>query len=443
MNKGSFESACTRIRQRIQTLRQSRFARNFLALASANLLAQVLPFMAAPVMTRLYAPSDYGGVTLFTSAVGILVAFATFRLDWIVASSVGLRRARIFMLTGSVLTIAVCLVLGVASPFFGTVVAQTFDGPASNQLPWLLPLAVLLSSSNLLLVAWCVRSAKLSSVGHGRILAAILGTATGLVCGVLGLGLIGLLAMTFISWIVPLFVILRSSRTAIVQAFRPAVLSTAWRVMGRNRSRISYSGLTGIVNVLGLFLPMILISAHYSSTEAGWYALMHRLATVPLTTIATAMGQSFWAEANQLHKVAPTRLRALFNTALRNLTLLAVVSLVICLLGPLYVGPLFGRASWGGAGWVLAALGPFFATQIIVSPLAPLITVLRHERWIFFWDVGRTLAVISVFYVAKLVGLGFLPAVLGFSTVMAAAYLIALVKIRRLVAELGTTSQGR
>lgn len=422
--------------QRFRSWKQSRYAKNFVGLLSANVAAQLLPVLAAPVMTRLYAPADYGLIALLTAAVAILTAFATFRLDWFLASSKGIRRARVFLLCGMVLVLAISLMLLLLAAVPPLQRAALVRFGTTTGLLWVVPLAVLLSGTYQMLVGWCVRSAEMIPVARGRIVAAVLSTSTGIALGLLGYGWTGLLLMTLISWAVPLLMIAASGWRSLSAGAYALVVRSAGDVLLRSRQRIAYSGLTGIVNAAGLFLPMIVISAQYSPVEAGWYALMQRVATVPLSTISTAVGHSFWAEANQLHKAAPVQLGALFNKTLRVLSLVGLACGAACLMGPLYVGPLFGAKSWSGAGWVLAALAPYFASQLVVSPLASIVTVLGHERWLFYWDVARTLLILAALLLCHALHTGFVPAVATFALVMAGAYLLLLGKMRRLLAEL-------
>lgn len=44
-------------------------------------IAQFLPILVAPLLTRLYAPEAFGLLTLFMSCLSVLVVLATLRLD--------------------------------------------------------------------------------------------------------------------------------------------------------------------------------------------------------------------------------------------------------------------------------------------------------------------------------------------------------------------------
>ena len=61
----------------VKRLIQSAGARNFAKLLSANVVAQAIGLLVYPVLTRLYAPDDFGLLNLFLSIGGILSILAT------------------------------------------------------------------------------------------------------------------------------------------------------------------------------------------------------------------------------------------------------------------------------------------------------------------------------------------------------------------------------
>ena len=57
------------------------FLKNILLLVSGTLLAQVISFLASPVLTRLYSPASYGEFGLFTACAAIAGALICFRYE--------------------------------------------------------------------------------------------------------------------------------------------------------------------------------------------------------------------------------------------------------------------------------------------------------------------------------------------------------------------------
>ena len=61
----------------LRTLLKSSGVRNFSKLLSANVVAQVIGLVVYPILTRMYAPEDFGLLNLLLSISGVLVIFST------------------------------------------------------------------------------------------------------------------------------------------------------------------------------------------------------------------------------------------------------------------------------------------------------------------------------------------------------------------------------
>ena len=61
--------------------RKASFAGDVLKLVSGTTFAQLLAILAAPVLTRLYAPDAFGILALFSSITGILGVIACLRYE--------------------------------------------------------------------------------------------------------------------------------------------------------------------------------------------------------------------------------------------------------------------------------------------------------------------------------------------------------------------------
>ena len=61
----------------LRSIVKSSGVRNFTKLLSANVVAQVIGLVVYPILTRMYAPEDFGLMNLFLSISGILVILST------------------------------------------------------------------------------------------------------------------------------------------------------------------------------------------------------------------------------------------------------------------------------------------------------------------------------------------------------------------------------
>ena len=55
----------------------SEFVRNSAKLLSAGVIAQAIGILIYPILTRIYAPEDFGLLNLFQSIAGVLIILST------------------------------------------------------------------------------------------------------------------------------------------------------------------------------------------------------------------------------------------------------------------------------------------------------------------------------------------------------------------------------
>lgn len=409
------------LRERLRP--RSRFARNVWQVASASVLAQALPLLAAPLLTRLYTPADFGALALFAAVLSLGLAVATGRVEWSVPNARSAGMAACLLVLGAALlllaTAAVGAVLSAGSSWLPG--AWRALGPVG----WLLPLALLGAGAQQLLVAWHVRSGELAASGRARVAQSVANVAVSLAAAPLLSGLQGLwgLAAGVVAggwWGLRTLWRGAAGLGAVLRRVTRRRLAVAAR---RFRAEAGWSTVVSVANTASFAIVPLLLARHHSTAEVGLYALMQRVALGPVGVIGAAVSQSFWAEAARLVHSDKPALRRLYLVNTRRLAWLALPLALLALAGPWYVGPLFGAAQWAAAGAVLAASVPMLVGQVVVSPLSHLV-VHRRQHWQALWDAARIVALAVAIEWAGRAGLGLVASVLVLSCVMAAMYVV-------------------
>jgi O-antigen/teichoic acid export membrane protein len=60
---------------------KSGFNKNFLSLISGTSIAQIIPILIAPILSRLYSPEDFGLYAFYIGIVGVLSVISTFKYE--------------------------------------------------------------------------------------------------------------------------------------------------------------------------------------------------------------------------------------------------------------------------------------------------------------------------------------------------------------------------
>jgi len=402
------------VRWRWPLAARSRFARNVLQVARANVVAQALPVLAAPLLTRLFAPADFGALALFASWLGIALAVSTARFDWSVPNARSAPMAAALLALGAI-------ALAVSTLACGLVMLAA----SSGAVMWLLVPVLLGSGLQQLLAAWHVRGAELAGVGRAKVAqsAANVGVSLALAPFVTaGQGAWALVAAVLAGAWIGLGTLWRGAaglQRALATLTRRR-LAVAW---ARFQAEAGWSTLVSACNAASFAVVPLLLARHYSVAEVGFYALMQRVALGPVGLVGAAVSQSFWAEAARLVRADRPALQRLYLSNTRRLAWVAVPLALLALAGPLYVGPIFGNEHWAAAGAVLAASVPMLVGQVVVSPLSHLV-IHRRQHWQAMWDLVRLALLAAAIEAAGRAGASLASAVFAVSCVMAAMYVL-------------------
>ena len=422
---------------------RSRFRRNFLSVARANLLAQVILLVAAPILTRLFAPEAFGLAAYFTTALQLLATFCTARYEWSMPNTRNRQSAAalfVASLFAIALTVSLTLLVCLRPPALLTAWQGWRDLGA---LVYLLPFALIGVGVSQVFQGWFVREGDLTAVSRMKIAQSVGNAGGGVTLGLLGTGALGLILATAGSaWLGITTLALHARRLlGPLRRLRPRrVLVLARRYLPDALLSSSVS----LLNVLSVTAPIVLLAQHYSTLEIGWYAMMLRLVTTPTVVLSMALAQSFWSRSAELARTR--RYDELWRLYRRVTALLAVCGIGLlgaCALGPWVVGPIFGER-WYGAGEVLRNLSPMLFGLLVFSPTNHLI-VFRKQRLQFLADGARLLSMVAMIAIASKLDWRFAHAVLALSLCSLAGHLtlfaihLGVYRTRRGTAALGSS----
>lgn len=382
-----------------------------LTLLAGGALAQALPLLLGPWLTRLYSPTEFGQFAIAWALASNLAVVGCARYEFALPLEADESAASLLMaLCGRVLLTltAVSAVAGLAL-FYGTGLALT----------WLLPLAVLAGGATQWLTLWASRAQRFQLLAISRVLQYGGGALLQLGFGLLQLGALGLL----------LGPVLAGLATALLLA-RPAplggwagLLRQPWAallpVAQRHRDFPLLNTPHAFAGALQDSLAMLLITAWTGDAAAGYWALALRYLKAPAGLIGGALSQVLYPRLVQAANGAEA-LRVV-RQAMAVLTAMAVpLMLILMLWGPQLFVVVFGER-WQDAGELARALSPYIALHFVAAPLSVAMMAWKAQAW------GLRLALVGqvMFVLGLVAGLylgGLIGAAWGVSAAMGAYF---------------------
>jgi O-antigen/teichoic acid export membrane protein len=409
---------------------EGRFARRLLGLSGGTAASQLLVVAAAPLLTRIYTPAEFGAFTAFMALVSIFGPVSALRYELSIPLADGLHRARVLT---ALSTLAVLATFGLSLSVVAALrtvmpgIAGALPGPAGA--PWLVPAAMLLYGLAQPLAFLSIRQdgVRLSSLTLIAQSACQVALQCGL--GLLGLGAGGL--------------ILGSMSGHLLRLLR-----LAWAVKGGLRADLAGSGPeiaaaarehwrqpalstpAGLLRLSAQFLPALLFAALYGPVAAGLFGLGQRLLTTPVRMLGQAAGQAFLVEAADRDRRSLHRL--FVRTTRRFLVVGLAWALPLLVLGPWLFARVFGP-EWREAGEMVRLLVPLHLARFVVVPVSQALSMARRHDADLALAAVLALAVLGSFALGRGLDLGPLAVVALYSASSTTALLLTLLVAWRTV----------
>ncbi len=394
------------------------FARGVGVLVGGTAGAQLLMVLAAPVLTRLYAPDDFGLLAVFTACMALFTVVAAGRYELAIPLPEDDREGACLAVLGVLCVLLTSALSLIAVLAWGSPLAALAGAPGLVPYLWLLPLGVLFVGVYQVFNKWAVRSQRFAHVARTRI-GQSLGTL-GIQVGASGLGPLGLLGGQAVGQGVGAAgLALAACRHP---AFRRVSLAGMRRQAWRHRRFPLYSVWTGLFNTGSLQLAPIVLVALFGTQVAGLYALTLRILTMPVSLVGNAIGSVFLANAAQARRDG--RLAALVAGLHRRLAVLGIPPMItLMIVAPEAFALLFGEP-WRQAGVYAQWMLPWIYIQFQWSPLSMLASVLELQRDALLAQFGMLVARFGALVGLYLAGAGADAAILAFSVISALVYLL-------------------
>lgn len=366
-------------------LKRSPFAMAALALAGGTALAQAVPILVSPVLTRLYTPHDFGQLSLFTALVSSVGMAASGRYD--MAMLLPRRGGPARQLFG--------LAIWVSSAFSAAYLLLLLLAPdlarrllgAEDLGGWLyvVPFLLFFTAARTTLGYWANRAANFRALVKAQWAQALLASAISLALGAAGIGFSGLLLGNILGVLGAAVMLLGVFRGEIGLPTLKWTRAKA-ALARRYRDYPLYSASSAVVDGVTLTLPVFFLAQYFPASTLGYFALVVRVANAPLSFVSSAVSQVNLKKVVQLlhegHSV-PAHLARL--GALLAL-FAAIPTTVLVATAPWLFRHLFGP-SWEEAGSYLQILMPSLAVRFVASTLSGTIEATNNSYVGAVWKV--------------------------------------------------------
>ncbi|MGH1359580.1 MAG: lipopolysaccharide biosynthesis protein [Burkholderiaceae bacterium] len=331
-------------------------------------IAQLVTVAAYPIITRLYGPESFAALVLFSAIASTPAAAASGRYDLaIVIAKDPLDRLRLLYLSlcicgGFSAFLAAALLLG-RTPLVDLLNAEHLGN-------WLFvaPLALFLFAANAALRGFA------NGINNYSLISRTIGGQSVVVCTVsILLGGLGFEAsgqiLAFTLGLTFCFLVLSYSYRKELSAFVSEKNHGLLRLAVAYKRFPIFEALPSLLNGIQLAMPIFFLTKYYPESVVGFYALLSRVAGIPMTLVGQAVSLVHLRKSAELSDKQDEARRYIYRLTLVLFALICPVTIILMLFAPEIFGTAFGQR-WREAGEFLTILMPSIALRFVVSSLS-------------------------------------------------------------------------
>lgn len=376
-----------------------------LTLLMGGAVAQLVPLLLGPVLTRLFMPEAFGAFTSFNTIAATVAVVVCARYEFALPIARSDAEAATLM--------ALCLRIGLLVTLLSLPLAAALHLWGKLPLPGLLPVAVASAGALQLLVMWNTRARQYRVLAISRVLQYSGAAALQLLAGwwlwqrqgqAVGVEAAwALVAAPVAACFLAGSLLLRPApeqgwRAVLPPAPAAAAADLKQRMRQAMRTYRDFPLLNTPHAFLGTAQDALAVALLVASlggqgvAAAGFWGLTLRYLKAPATLVGTAVSQALYP---RLAAAQPTQARRMVRQVMLLLAAVALpMVLVLLVAGPWLFARVFGP-DWREAGELARALAPYIGVHFVAAPLAVVTMAWQAQRWAFRWALVGQVAFVA------------------------------------------------
>lgn len=356
------------------------YFRDLFVVFSGSSIAEILPIIITPLLTRIYLPEDFGIYGFVLSIATLLGVFSTLRYENSIIIAKDYEEARV--------ALRLCEYISYASHFLLILLiiltSRFFLATNDQYITWfmLIPLVSFSSAFLRIQISFATRKSNFKDISKIRILQAISIAFLSATFGLSALIENGLIWALIVGNVIGILLFKFKQKERELIAWQQIML-----FFKRHKNFALYSLPAELVNTGTSRYPLLIAPIMFGTEVAGYLTLAYRLVGLPARFISTAVAQVFFQHTSKSARNAQN-CRQLFLITSGVLLIISLVGFGSLFMVNDSVFETVLGAKWKNVGEYIRILIPLFAINFIVSPQSSLIYVAEKQSLDLLWQIS-------------------------------------------------------
>jgi len=387
--------------QSIKKQLKSDYFKSLSVLLSGTLIAQVIGYAIAPLLTRLYSTAEMGELALYMRITGFIAAIATLRYES--ALPIPKNDGHSYLLYRISLLISF-IVLGISSILLISLILAGITPGFS----WWYVLLIIFGSAAIVVINigtnWSVRTGTFSLISRQKIVNSLFSNTLKWGFAYFSMGYFGLIVATFIGYFLSSFEFIFSFRGLKRKYSQLKSRKKTW-VLLKDHREFPLLNLPHILVDHGRdILIATLILAYFSESIYGSFSHSYAMLRIPSMLIGVSLSQVFYNQAIKLYNENKRMLPLLKKTIGMLIGISIIPFTILYLFGEPIFAWIFG-VNWAEAGSYSETMSFWLMVSFVISPISALPMILKKQKIAFvFGTISALIQIIPLFIIPEIYG---------------------------------------
>lgn len=359
------------------------FLKNVVTLLGGTALAQAIPILISPVLTRIYSPDEIGVYTIFFATVNILAILSSGRLEQAILMPKHKKDSFNIVKLSFCFSLILSVIVFITLLLFKTKISNLLGLNEISNWIFLIPITSVFLASFQIYNYWLNRNDKYLTISKGKVTQGVIMGFIQVSCSLLGV--LGLILGRCISVIASAFYLFFFSRK-ISPKFLPLKKESLKSSLKIYKDFPLYAMPNAVLNSISNNLPLYMLENLYNAKITGFYSWSIRIIQGPMGMIIGSIQQVFFREASKKYNLG----ESLFPITLKILKHLLLIGIIpyslIFLFSPEIFAFAFGE-DWRIAGEYTKYLVPWFFIVFLNSPISSLVLIMSKQKAYFIYEM--------------------------------------------------------
>jgi len=348
-------------------------------------VAQAIPILISPLLTRIYSPEDFGQLALFMSLASIFGSIVNGRYELAIMLPRKDEDAMNIFVLGLVISSFISIMLLILIVLFHYKIVLLLNNNQIGNYLYFIPVSVFLIGLFNSLSYYNSRKKYFKDIAKATIIKSLILSSIQIVIGFFYNGALGLISGEVISRLSAngkLFLNMTKEK----KIFHNISKIKIYALMKRYKNLPRFSVFATLANTSTFNIVNIYISMFFSLSLLGYYSLVQRVLGTPMSLIGTAISNVFFREATSEKQRTGVAIHTFLSTIKKSILISLPLFIILFFTIETIFEIVFGE-EWRVAGEYAKILIPMFFIRFVIVTVSLLETVMERQKVFMLFNI--------------------------------------------------------